>query len=246
VIEFARFYATQGWRVFPLSGKVPAIPKERGGRGCLDATLDLNRIDQWWSEYPNANIGLATGAVLVIDVDPRKCATWLESLNELALPQTFTVRTWSKGFHLYFKMPADSRITIGANLLPGIDWRGRNGYVVAAGSVVNGATYEIVRNAPIEPAPRSLIERIEAHAKKRIVEYDDSGNMIIPDGRRNATLFKLGCALRRFGVGYNAMLESLRAVNTAHCDGCLDDEELRTIAASAARYAPTESPQESA
>ena len=55
--------ARSGYRVFPLvpDGKVPLIPKERGGHGCLDATTDLAQVEEWWNQYPHANIGIATG-----------------------------------------------------------------------------------------------------------------------------------------------------------------------------------------
>ncbi|HUN74385.1 MAG TPA: bifunctional DNA primase/polymerase [Steroidobacteraceae bacterium] len=251
MIELALHYAKSGWPVFPLAagGKEPAIPKERGGHGCHDATLDLNRIEQWWHEYPSANVGIATGrrsGLLVIDVDPRKCARWLESLHALALPPTFTVKTWSGGWHLYFKFSGDPRITIGTNLLPAIDWRATGGYVVGAGSTVEGVTYEIAKNLPIAVAPTALLERIAKHRKCARPMKDKSGHMVIPDGARNETLFALACLLRRFGIEYNAIYQSLRATNEDHCNPPTDDEELRQIAASAMRYAPENSPKESA
>lgn len=60
--------------VFPLSegNKTPLIGKKRGGNGCLDATTDPEQVKRWWTTYPNANIGIATGeksGVIVIDVD---------------------------------------------------------------------------------------------------------------------------------------------------------------------------------
>ena len=67
----ATAYARQGWAVFPLAGKVPAI---KDGRGCLDATSDAAQVAQWWKEYPNAGIGLACGAVSgvwVLDIDTK-------------------------------------------------------------------------------------------------------------------------------------------------------------------------------
>jgi putative DNA primase/helicase len=252
MIELALHYAKLGWPVFPLAegDKVPAIPKQRGGHGCHDATLDSTRIEQWWHEYPAANIGIATGkrsGLLVVDVDPRKCAKWLESLHALALPPTFTVKTWSGGWHLYFKLPHDSRITIGVNLLPAIDWRANGGYVVAPGSTVNDAVYQIARDLPIQPAPHSLLTRIEAHKKlARPVKDSTTGQYMIPDGQRNETLFAMACLLRRFGVEFNAIIESLRAVNRDQCTPGLTDEELRQIAASAMRYAPTDGQGETA
>jgi Bifunctional DNA primase/polymerase, N-terminal/Primase C terminal 1 (PriCT-1) len=246
VIELALHYARQGWPVFPLlpGGKTPAISKERGGHGCLDATIDSAQIERWWTEIPDANIGIATGVrscLLVIDIDPRKCETWLVSLRELALPPTFTVRTWSGGWHLYFAFDGQRYcgVTIGTDLLPGIDWRGTGGYVVGAGSVIEGATYTIAKQLPIARAPAALIERIQAARKQRIIERDAAGQMVIPATTRNDRLFRIGCAVRRFGVDFNAILETLRAVNADHCSPALADEELRTIAASAARYEPS-------
>lgn len=247
MIDLALHYAKSGWPVFPLvpGGKNPLIPRKDGGHGCHDATTSAAIVEQWWTQWPDANVGVATGkrsGLLVIDVDPRKSDTWLSSLNELKLPQTFTVRTWSRGFHVYLEYPRDCGVTIGANLLPAIDWRGEGGYVVAAGSVVEGALYEIARNAPIAAPPVSLIERIRASVKRpKVTAVDDGGRMVIPDGARNQQLFRIGCALRRYGVDLNAILESLRAVNADHCSPALDDDELRQIAGSAASYAPDSS-----
>jgi putative DNA primase/helicase len=244
MIDLALYYARSGWPVFPLApgDKGPLIKKVNGGHGCHDATTSVALIEQWWEKAPNANIGVATGKrsnLLVVDVDPRKSETWLTSLSKLQLPQTFTVRTWSRGYHLYFGYPHGCGVTIGANLLPAIDWRGEGGYIVAAGSVVEGAMYAIARNVAIADAPPSLIDRIRASVKRpKVKAVDAGGRMVIPAGARNDQLFRIGCALRRYGVDLNAILESLRAVNADHCEPCLSDDELRQIAASAASYAP--------
>jgi hypothetical protein len=248
MMDLALYYASRRWPVFPLAtgSKLPAIAKTRGGHGCLDATLNATQIEAWWSEFPEANIGIATGrrsGLLVIDVDPRKTPDWLASVNQLRLPQTFTVRTASSGFHLYFVLPDGAKISIGADLLPGIDWRGNGGYVVGAGSVVGGVTYEIVRNVAMLPAPVTLLDRIATHGKRaRIAARDpDSGHMVIPDGRRNDQLFRIGCALRRFGIDYNALAAALCAVNADHCNPPVPETEVRAIVASAMRYAPDDS-----
>jgi Primase C terminal 1 (PriCT-1) len=61
---------------------------------------------------------------------------------------------------------------------------------------------------------------------------------IIPEGERNNRLFKIACAMRRFGVTAEEILGALRLVNR-RCVPALDPGELRTIARSAARYAPS-------
>ena len=74
--EAAMHIATElGWPVFPLApgSKVPAIPREDGGHGHLDATTDPETIRAWWTERPRANIGISPGParLMVVDVDPR-------------------------------------------------------------------------------------------------------------------------------------------------------------------------------
>ncbi len=246
LMDLALHYADKGWPMFPVTpgGKLPLIARARGGHGYLDATIDRSRIEEWWRAYPEANIGIATGRaskLLVIDVDPRNCVTWLASLHQLELPETYTVRTASGGWHLYFEFSGDRRIGSGANLLPGIDWRGNGGYVVAAGSRVNGKSYEVAKHLPIALAPALLLDRILVHHRLARPVRVAGGHSIIPEGQRNETLFAMACLLRRFGIDFNAIYGSLRAVNADHCQPPIEDEELRRIAASAMRYEPSNS-----
>lgn len=237
MLDLALHYARSGWRIFPLAplSKVP-LP---GSHGCKDATTDLRRIEAWWSQNPEANIGLATGrqsGVLVVDVDVRGNKPGLASIQKLELPQTFTVRTPSSGFHLYFAAPA-ARISIGADLLPGIDWRGDGGYAVAAGSRTAEGMYEIARNLPIADAPQSLVDRILATRSKPTMSAKD-GRQVIAEGGRDHTLTRIAGALRRFGLGEAAILGALQAANIEHCVPPLPDSQLQKIARSVARYEP--------
>ena len=112
--------------------------------------------------------------------------------------------------------------------------------MVAPGSTVERAQYTIARNLPIAPVPAHLLARIEMHRRTRRIEHDADGRMVIAGGKRNETLLRIACAVRRWGVERPALLECLRAVNATHCDPALPDDELAAIAASAARYAPAE------
>lgn len=236
MIELAQHYARSGYPVFPL---VPGRKEPLTNNGFKAATTSSAEIDQFWARWPEANIGIATGVrsgLLVIDVDVKRDG-WRESLQSLSLPQTFTVRTWSGGWHLYFKMPA-ARITIGTGLLSGLDWRGEGGYVVAAGSIVNAAHYSIVRNVPVVHAPQTLVELILATRKKRVIEHDDAGQMVIREPGRNQRLCAIAGALRRFGVGRDAILDAIVSISEKHCDPPLEEHELQQIACSVSRYAP--------
>jgi hypothetical protein len=127
----ALWYANNGLRVFPVQalGKQPY----RGTRGFKDATTDQDQIRAWWTKWPDANIGIATGHLVdVIDIDgpPAGIKSWgrLKAENKLPpiLGKVSTPRPG--GNHLY--VPATGRGN-GAKVAPGIDYRGAGGYVVA-------------------------------------------------------------------------------------------------------------------
>lgn len=141
----ALWYASVGLRVFPLSpgSKIPF----KGSGGCHDATSDPERINAWWGGNPAANIGLATGhTVDVVDVDGLKGqlsrahnAPMFDSLHVLGVVTT----PRPGGMHLY--VPRKEGITNGAGLLPGVDYRGLGGYVVAPPSTNEQGTYAWLR-----------------------------------------------------------------------------------------------------
>jgi len=149
VLEHALRYARRGWRVFPIwpirNGRCAcgtACGRDGGkhpiGRlaphGVHDATTAEATITRWWTDTPDANIGIATGAVsglVVLDVDGEDGEASLAALEREhgPLPATPTVLT-GKGRHLYFTypgVPVPNRVRVA----PGLDVRGDGGYVVA-------------------------------------------------------------------------------------------------------------------
>jgi hypothetical protein len=154
-------YARRGWRVIPIygfrdgqcacgamhcdnAGKHPRTP-----HGVKDATTDERRIREWWTEWPNANIAIATGpasGLLVVDVDPRNGGE--ESLKKLfcgsPLPSTPTVNTGGGGMHLYFKLRANIPLrTVFQSYLvsilgPRVEQWSRRRLYIKAGSTTDG------------------------------------------------------------------------------------------------------------
>jgi hypothetical protein len=59
----------------------------------------------------------------------------------------------------------------------------------------------------------------------------------IPEGQRNARLFRIACCLRRHGCTPREILAALRQVNR-RCVPRLDDHEVRELARNSARYPP--------
>lgn len=127
-----------GWPVFPCrpSNKGPLTPS-----GFKDATTDEAKIREWWTQWPDAMIGLPMGpktGVFVVDLDVREdgrdglaCLADLEATNG-TLPPCPIVITPSGGRHLYFAFDHDRPATTSRGRLPiGVDVRGYGGYVIA-------------------------------------------------------------------------------------------------------------------
>ncbi|MFD5860952.1 bifunctional DNA primase/polymerase [Streptomyces chartreusis] len=181
-LSFALDAASRDWRVFPLipGDKRPAVSDWE-----TRATTDPDRITRAWS-VAAFNIGIATGpsGLVVIDLDKPKHpgdtppAAWAEhgvtdGAAVLAVlcerhgqpfpGDTYTVRTWSGGTHLYFAAPEGEplRNTAGDSAR-GLGWkvdtRAWGGLVVGAGSVFGGCPYEVVNDGPVAPLPGWLAE----------------------------------------------------------------------------------------
>lgn len=137
----ATWLARGGHAVFPLhpGGKTPVTK-----HGLHDATIDPDQITTWWQRWPDANIGLRTGITFdVLDVDAPDGWTSLAVLRSDGLiPTTIAYAlTPRKGAHLY--VPVTGRGNR-AGFLPGLDWRGDGGYVVAPPSRSPAGTWEWV------------------------------------------------------------------------------------------------------
>jgi hypothetical protein len=108
--------------------------------GLTDASTDPEQIAAWWTRWPDANIGLRTGVVMdVADIDSTAGWHGLRHLLGGAMPVGPRVRTGGGGWHLWFSLTGyGNRV----RLLPGLDWRGSGGYVVAPPSRhASGADY---------------------------------------------------------------------------------------------------------
>ncbi len=132
LIEEISIYCERGWFIHPLNNKKRPLLTDWQNK----ATSSLDVFRKWINEWPWANVGIVTGPVsnvLVLDVDGLEGTN---SLRGLYLPESPTVVT-ARGHHYYFKFPKElhNTPTTRAGLLPGIDTRGRGGYITAPPSV---------------------------------------------------------------------------------------------------------------
>ncbi|MEI7827898.1 MAG: bifunctional DNA primase/polymerase, partial [Euryarchaeota archaeon] len=152
-LDAALTYAKEGFAVFPLKadGKTPLTK-----HGHKDATTDEAQIRAWWTNEPNANIGLPLSSFVVIDVESVEGhgVNGYETLAKLEKKygslrshrenefdvDVYMVRTASGGAHFYFSYPDVSAGMLKKAIGDGIELKS-NGYVVAPPSVVNGEDY---------------------------------------------------------------------------------------------------------
>lgn len=254
-------YASWGMSVLPLygirngfctcykpdcsnPGKHPLLPN-----GVKGASGDSKTITDWWTQWPDANVGIVTGAisgVVVIDVDcdPASGKYGDESLIDWEavhgeLPRTWQSLTGGGGRHYFFKC-TDPAIRNRTGLLPGIDIRGNGGYVVAPPSMHrSGRRYEWEascepEDTPLAPLPPKWTELAGTGPENACARTGIPD--IIPAGKRNDTLFWLGCSLRAKGLGYEAIYAALSVENRERCTPPLSNNEIETICHSVARY----------
>lgn len=135
----ALWYAEQGLKVFPLSpgSKIPF----KGSNGCKGASNNPDVVDGWWTDTPDANIGIATGHVIdVVDIDgPGGVRSYLEVVEELPRIYGRVLTPRPGGMHLYVAaVPGRGNR---AGILPHLDYRGAGGYVVAPPSINDQGSY---------------------------------------------------------------------------------------------------------
>jgi hypothetical protein len=122
--------------------------------GLHHSSTDPQRIDAWWSTWPQANVGIRTGVVCdVCDIDS---PAGLAAVQDLLGEQLPTVLTGSGGLHLYVAATGAGNRT---RLLQGVDWRGAGGYVVAPPSLhASGERYRWIRppDGAFPPCPPGL------------------------------------------------------------------------------------------
>ncbi|GGQ20728.1 bifunctional DNA primase/polymerase [Streptosporangium pseudovulgare] len=154
MLDAALSYAGRGWPVLPI---VPGGKKPLGElvpNGFHDATTEVELVRAWWTAYPTANVGVATGhpAFDVLDVDVKAAGTGWPAFNRCKaagiLPVPFmVVTTPSGGMHAYYVGTGQSCGSLPKSF---IDFKAAGGYVVVPPSTVDGRPYQLISERPTE------------------------------------------------------------------------------------------------
>jgi Bifunctional DNA primase/polymerase, N-terminal len=218
-----------------------------------------NRTEEWVvmaSDYPYANVGIATGQGLyVVDEDKAKGG----DASDLHLEPTLMARTWSNGYHYFYRLP--DGVTLGnstSKLGPHVDTRGTGGYVVAPPSRVGMRYYawldyfvSLCPPAELPVLPPRIIEALQEPEKParpplRAVRTP-SGNRWLSEAMRrtrngtgDATGWWLACQLlidRNAGaqVDVEAVLRQYAAMATYDLGRPFDDRSVQRWITSAGR-----------
>jgi hypothetical protein len=251
-------YTSLGYPIFPL---VPCTKRPATPRGLHDATTDEDEITTRWTANPRANVGLATAGLLVLDVDGVE-NPWLASLGESErrdLDRAPAQRTANGGVHFFFRTPdgVDLRSTTG-RVAPQVDTRATGGYVVVPPSRLDeergyhwlpGRELDVERDrlpeAPAwlieltqDPRSRARSAGVASRAPSPEIDPRRGSDEKIPEGRRNSSLARLAGVLRRHGSSEKEIAALLLLRNADACEPPLDEDEVRAIARSVARYEP--------
>lgn len=136
MIQEALALAARGISVFPLRPgcKTPRIKEWQKAR-----TTDTQQITEWWTAWPNANIGIALGkisGIVAIDLDGNHGAT---EEDYKKFPRTVTTKT-KNGYHFFYMYPAEGirphEVIAGSDGESAAYLRSDGQYVVGPGSTV--------------------------------------------------------------------------------------------------------------
>lgn len=191
------------------------------------ATSD--EIKVWWNRWPSANIGIVTGSIsgiVVVDVDNDEGREAIQKYipDSLITP---ACRTPKGGQHLYFRAP-EKTIFNNSRAVPGCDFRGEGGYVIAPPSKSGGGKaytwLEGLSLDEVEPAslPEPYISFINSYAFKRDESKKEAENNrqhlttsdhnLFTLGRRDNDLFHLANCLVKGGMPVSEIQEYLEFI----------------------------------
>ncbi len=239
-------------------GKHPRIRKWQE-----QATADPLTINHWWSEWPDANIGLVMAPDLIgIDVDPRNGGdeTWRDiSAQHGGFVDTWQAQSGGGGAHYIFRVPegcTPRTDTLG----PGVDVK-YHGYLLVEPSVhLSGGVYTWdVTLAPGTMPPADLPASLAAQISRpgptidrlvgdvvRDAERRQMAALIAedcPEGERHTRTASIAGMMRHFNIGLPEAEALLLVWNKGNCKPPRPEAEvLFDVRDIYGRYAPGDAP----
>jgi Bifunctional DNA primase/polymerase, N-terminal len=216
--------------------------------GLLSASTDPHLIRKWFTDEPQANLGVVTDKLIVLDIDPRHDGdTSLAALErDHDFPPTWRVLTGGGGEHVIFKCPKGTVIgssSASSNPLlgPGVDVRARGGYIVAPPSRhLSGRAYawsvdHHPAEIPLAEAPAWLVEALTAGKQPGSVARRDAAQWaiykagLVTEYRDMAVASVAGKLLRAVSLDPAFVATLVHDWNARHCSPPLPERDVADI-----------------
>jgi hypothetical protein len=174
-LEYALQYAEMGLRVFPLQ---PGTKRPLTEHGVKDATGDPKLITKWWTEMPNAGVGLAAraqhpGDPCFLEFDQRPTLKEWAKNEQQTLPLTRVHKSGGKEAPHYIFTHTDKSLALGNcdGSIGGKEWfsfRADGRYIVAPPSIHpdNQKPYTVWRDVEPLPIPDWVVDRIRVNGTR--------------------------------------------------------------------------------
>ena len=159
--DYALDYLRRGMSVIPLDKKVALLNTWVEFQKRLPTEEEVNA---WWTQHPDANIGIVTGGIskiVVVDVDGDEVPDFVDTPH---------CQTSPGRFHFYFAHPGFNVPNSSKTVAPSIDIRADGGYVAAPPSKhFNKVTGKLdgkyewglsLDDAPLAELPKWIVEKI--------------------------------------------------------------------------------------
>ena len=224
--------------------KEPAIP-----RGVHGASDDVDTVRAWLDNLtekearPNIGIACGQGSIVVVDIDYKNDQDAFLNAGELCghdtaqlwEPDTVIVDTPSGGQHWYFRAP-DFPVKNRTGIVSGVDIKADGGYVIAAGSSINGKHYDYSREGDIAPLPEALLKRLNGVVKPHAnaISWGEVSGVSVAEGGRNDALTKFAGRLWNASLRADELYLVLLERNKQYKPP-LPEDEVRRIVQSAER-----------
>jgi len=190
----------------PLGACVP--------QGFKDATCNTDLIEDWWTRYPRALIGVPTGAaskIFVIDVDPAGEGYYSENPG---LFEAGRIHKTNRGFHLLYRHPGDLGTTAKkwhpgkgrCKTDTGFDTRGDGGYIIwwpAEGLNSIGDVEDI------GPVPELLLTSLRQYQATRNTNRERDPNGGVGEDRSADLLKRVGKDVRSGKADYEILRDHI-------------------------------------
>ncbi len=242
ILKSAIWYAKYGLSVIPvLPAKADANGKDEQKRPPIPWTPYQTRqatedeIKQWFTDKPDARLGIVTGKLsnlTVLDCDTKEALEQVEKL----LPDSFQVPIAVSprgGRHYYFRH--EPQISNKANIGQGLDARSEGGYIIAPpSSGLNGKGYawlEGCRLGEVEISfiPSSLLSYILSLIRARIannVPTVGTSLLTFTEPGRDDTLFHIANCLTKGGMPQQETQQLLELIGSRVCDPPFPQKEI--------------------